>query len=179
MSWFGSKSKKKRNAAPSNATKGGNTQLDKDITALMEQLNIPKAGREAVLKLPEAQKQIMLAQYQRKLSSADKQPKASGKEWSQKMIDPQTVSWQLLKQFEVIIKDSASTFCTEFIQELGLKRLCRVSREHTSTQFDLQILLIFKAIIDTKQTIIKDIINDDQCVTTIVSKVLCIHNVTT
>ena len=167
MSWL-----RKKKSVPSPKDGGSNNDsLDKQITDLMEELNIPKSGRGGILKLPELKKKMMLESFKQKLEAKkNNKNKVSGKEWSKKFNDSK-VDWKLLKEFEVVLKDSDSKFADEFIQELGLKRLCRVSRENVNNQYDIQILLIFKAIIDTSQDIIKDMINDEQTVTTIVSKV--------
>eukprot|EP01084_Bolivina_argentea_P302073 521343_1 len=166
MSFWG---KKKKTSAPPKSSGGGSTELDQQIINLMEQLNIPKSGRDGVLKLPEAQKKQMLEGYKAKLSTATTKKSESGKDWSNKFNIGKSINRKLLQEFTVVIKDSDRKFAEEFIQELGMKRLCRIS--HDNISFDSQILLIFKAIIDSSQTIIKDIVNDDLTITTIVSKV--------
>eukprot|EP01084_Bolivina_argentea_P302072 521342_1 len=166
MSFWG---KKKKTSAPPKSSGGGSTELDQQIINLMEQLNIPKSGRDGVLKLPEAQKKQMLEGYKAKLSTATTKKSESGKDWSNKFNIGKSINRKLLQEFTVVIKDSDRKFAEEFIQELGMKRLCRIS--HDNISFDSQILLIFKAIIDTSQTIIKDIVNDNLTITTIASKV--------
>merc|ERR1719295_2246140 len=101
----------------------------------MEQLNIPFAARQGILKLPDAQKRAMVKQYEEQLK--DEQKEESGKELS---------------------------------EELGLKRLSRI---RGNGQHDLQILMIYKAIMDTDTSnkIKKDMIDDNQCISNIVAKV--------
>ena len=168
MSFFGRKSKKK--AEPK---KSGNAELDKQIIDLMEKLSIPKSARAGILNKDDNMKKMMLEQFKAKLAAEENKKKETGREWSKKFNNSK-VEWKILKEFEVVIKDSDAKFAEEFIQELGLKRLCRVSRDNRNNQFDTQILTIFKSIIDVSEDIVKDMINDDQTVTTIVSKVIYI-----
>ena len=123
-----------------------------------------------MLKLPDAQKKIMISQYKTKLAASQTKQKESGSDWSKK-FNTFDVKWNVLKEFEVVLKDSDKKFAEDFIQELGLKRLCRVSREHKNPQFDTQILTVFKAIIDASPAVEIAMIIDDQTISTIVSKV--------
>lgn len=146
--------------------------LDAQLKDLMDQMNIPQAGRAGMLNMNPKQKKGLIDQFQAQLAAkqSGKKKGPSGKEWSKK-FNSTDVKWNILKDFEVVLKASDKEFANDFIQELGLKRLCRVSREHNNAKFDQQILAVFKAIMNTSPDVIKHIINDDQTIITIVSKV--------
>eukprot|EP01084_Bolivina_argentea_P182601 315182_1 len=157
---------------PPRGDKVDKNELDKKIINLMDQLNIPKSGREGLLKMPETKKRTLLKEYQAKLSSKPKSKK-SAKEWSHK-LKGKKIAWKLLSNLKLVIQDSSSSFSREFIQELGLKHICRISQQEKNandTKFQKQILLIFKALIDSSPENIRAVVDNDQFVATIVSKV--------
>jgi len=77
----------------------GISQLDTYILRLMDQLNIPKAGRDGIMRLPHAQKQKMISQYQTKLSNQSQQPKESRKLWSSKQFNQMSFNFVQIAMF--------------------------------------------------------------------------------
>ena len=163
MAWF--KSKKKKNDTVKRKT---TDQLNQEIQSLMEQLNIPQPAREALLKKNDAEKELLIQQFQMKMAMNNNQRKESGKDWSNK-LKTDNVDGKLLKTFQIVLNDSDKKFAMEFIEELGLKRLSRL--RSVGGEHDLQILMIFKAIMDTAPEIKNHMIDDDQCINNIVAKV--------
>ena len=67
---FGRRKKKKEQEAA--AKRKATDELDGQIERLMEQLNIPKSGRQAILLMDDDAKQMMVKQYQEKLKNAER-----------------------------------------------------------------------------------------------------------
>lgn len=174
MSWLKRRKKSSMKTGDSPRTRLPSDELDQKLKELMEQLNIPFAGRAAILKLTPEIKGKMLESYKERLKSeqTSKKRKATGKEWAKRLILHPKMKLDLLKEFTVVLNDSDAKFAQKFMEELGLNHLCRISMEKQGQkQWDFQILTIVKALIDTAPQVIQTVIKHERIISVIVTKI--------
>eukprot|EP01084_Bolivina_argentea_P153961 268412_1 len=164
--------KRKKPETPTKTTRLKMHDIDKEIMDCMEQLSIPKSQRSSILKFDKKKKKTMLQQYKIMLESSKSKSNKSGKEWSRSFKNSKKVTLNLLTEFVVIIQDSKAIFTKEFIKASGLKHLCCVcTQKQNDIKFSKQILLTFKALIDSSPDNIKAVLDDAKTISTIVSQV--------
>eukprot|EP01083_Nonionella_stella_P043405 117082_1 len=130
-------------------------QIDERMEQLMNALNIPKHARKNMLSLNKKQKIKMLQQHRIK---QQRKQKESGMRWSEKFASyhhkSHHISISTLQQFSVVLRAETDQFAADFIENLGLNHLCRLATKYRSghsanySQFDMELVRVFKAILD-------------------------------
>ena len=88
--------------------------------------------------------------------------------WAEKFASYRKTNISTLQSFSVVLRDESDEFVEEFIQSLGLSHLCRLAARPISNSprrgktfsagFDIELLRVMKAIIDTNEWSLKSLV---------------------
>eukprot|EP01084_Bolivina_argentea_P225437 380953_1 len=152
------------------------TEINDKMNELMNKLKIPKNARGKMLSLDRTQKIKMLQQHA--LKQIEKKTE-SGKTWSYKFASYSKINISILQQFSVVLRDETDEFLKDFIQNLGLNHLCRLATKmltnqrgkNYSSNFDIELLRVFKAIIDANEYALTAVVKHNISIRIIVEKI--------